>query len=563
MGAAYRWRMGLRGGDYSASEVFKTPEELWQWVTDFCRKGERTVVGCHNLGYDSRISGILDLLPSLGWELVWSNLASSVSSMTWRGDRGTLVFTDLFAWLPVPLEEIGELVGQPKMRMPAQSASARLWREYCLNDALIVKLAMQQLAEYVKTNDLGNWQPTGAGMSYAVWRHKFMTHRVLVHDDETALTAERKAMHTGRAEAWRHGELTGDKWFEVDLRQAYTRIAATTELPTKLKYHNGPVTLGQYRALGKRFRVLGLCEVRTAVPSVPSHVGGRTIWPVGEFTTWLWDAEIDLALASAEQVSIRECFVYTRAPILADWAQWVLRMQDVPNEACPPVVRKWIKHSGRTLIGRIALRTSQWEVWGGNPDERVGITHMVDTETGRVQRMMHAGNQTFAETGKREGRDSLPQVTGYIMSACRVWLWEAMCASGLENIAHVDTDSLITNTEGLRRLMVALDERFTELWQVKATYKRMTVYAPRNYRGDAVRKVAGVSKRAVEVAPNQFVGERWASLAGDLGEGISDGVSMFPHTWQMKTKDPRRDDSPGGGTGTVSRVVGQSSNVSS
>lgn len=562
VGAAWRWRTGLKGGDYAESEFFSTPEKLWQWVTDYCRPGERTVVTCHNLGYDVRISEVMRILPDLGWRLEWCNLGSTVSSMTWRGPRGTLVFSDLFTWLPMRLEDIGELVGVPKLNMPTTRAKIADWRTYCLRDAEIVYLAVKEIAAYIKSNNLGNWQPTGAGMSYATWRHKFMTHRVLVHDDEEALEAERKAMHTGRAEAWRHGEITGETWVEVDLKQAYTQIAAAMELPTKLKYHHGGLSRNQYMELRSRFAVLCHVQVRTSVPCVPVHSGQRTLWPVGEFDTWLWDAEMDIALDEADSVRIVECFVYTKAPILSDWAHWVLRIQGLPDEVSPPVIKKWVKHSGRTLIGRIALRTSQWAVWGGNPEGRAGISHMVDTESGKVSRMMHAGDRTFVEEEKREGRDSLPQVTGYIMSVCRTWLWNAMKIAGAENIAHVDTDSLIVNVKGLEAMYKAYGAGFGKLWQIKATYDKMHVYGPRNYRGDGIRKVSGVSKKAKEVEPNLFVGERWASMAGDMANGITGSVSMYDHTWHAKTADPRRMDAAGIGTFTQPVRLDQKSNVS-
>lgn len=563
LGAAWRWRTGLKAGDYAERAHFLTPESLWEWVTEFCRKEERTVIWCHNLGYDARISQVFDILPKLGWRLEWCNLGTSVSSMTWRSDRGTLVFADLFTWLPMPLEEVGKLVGVPKMAMPSPQMSDAKWGVYCLRDAEVVYRAVSQLIQFVKDQNLGNWQPTGAGMAYATWRHKFMTHRVLVHDDKDALSAERKGMHTGRAEAWRHGELTGDEWFEVDFRQAYTRIAAGYELPTKLKFHNGPISLHQYTELRSRFRVLARAEVCTAVPCVPTHYRERTLWPSGKFESWLWDAELDIAFAQADRVTIRECYIYTRAPILAEWAKWVLAIQSAPDDVASPVVRKWVKHTGRALIGRISLRTSQWAVWGGNPEQQSGISHMLDFESGRVSRMMHAGDQTFVEEAKKEGRDSLPQVTGYIMSVCRVWLWEAMQAAGFSNIAHVDTDALIVNRAGLAALQSHYGAGFDERWQIKAVYQRMTVHAPRNYYGDGTRKVAGVSKRATETAPGTFTGERWASMAGDMASGITGAVSMYDHKWHVTTEDPRRHTAPGVGTGTIPVQVGHISNVSS
>src|SRR5258707_15242306 len=105
-------------------------------------------------------------------------------------------------------------------------------------------------------------------MAYATWRHRFLRHKVLVHAEETALEAERAAMHTGRAEAWRHGVLNRGIWTEVDMRDAYIRIAAECSMPVKLKYNTGRLSNEQYATLRRDYRVLGKCMVANTVPVV-------------------------------------------------------------------------------------------------------------------------------------------------------------------------------------------------------------------------------------------------------------------------------------------------------
>lgn len=559
MGGAVKWRSDLKGGDCAEFEYFSSPEALWTWVTEFCRPKQRTVVWAHNLGYDARISQMMDILPRLGWRLDWCNMGSQVSTMTWRSEVGTLTFADMTSWLPMPLENVGGMVGLPKMKMPGNRATVYDWKPYMMRDVDILYRAAKEITTFVRSEDLGNWQPTGAGMAFATWRHKFLEHNILVHNDENALKAERKAMHTGRAEAWRHGRLTGDEWTEVDLRQAYVHIARDSELPTKLKWHENALTLGQYRDLGRWARQLVRAEVRTEVPCVPVYHQGRTVWPVGHFTTWLWDCEFDAAIRSGADCAIREAYVYTRAPLLSTWAQWVFDVQSRDESTTSPLVKRWIKHSGRTLIGRIALRTAQWAVWGANPEGETGISYVVDAETGQVNRLMHVGERTMVEEARIEGQDSLPQITGYITAMCRVWLWEAMCAAGLDNVAHVDTDSLLVNGVGLAALREHYGERFDDMWQLKGTHKLLTIYGPRNYRGTNVRKVAGIPVKATETSANRFKGESWSSMSGDLMNGNTGAVTVTHQTWTMNTKDPRRRSATGSRTRTTAIVLDQSS----
>lgn len=543
-GAAFRWRRGLKTGIHLERATFTTPEELWLWVAEHCKPGQRTICVAHNLGHDVRISRALDLLPQLGFSLEWCNLDRNVSAMTWRSDKGTLILCDLFTWIPKPLFEIGNMVGLPKLRMPGNGASKEAWDTYCTRDAEIVYAAVQELVDFVEAENLGNWQPTGAGMAYSTWRHRFMSHQVLVHDNLRVLDAEREAMHTGRAEAWRHGDLMGDTWHEVDLRSAYTRIASECELPSKWKFSHGPTTLSQYEDLSSIYRVLVHARVTTDRPIVPFYTGERTIWPVGTFDTWLWDVEVNELLAESQDVSILAVECYVKAAVLQDWATWTLAVTNGDTANASAVVRSWTKHSGRALIGRLSLRVPSWELYGGNPEIDAGISYNVDFNTLDVHRMMHIGDKTFVETDRLEGRDSVPQITGWIMAECRVRLKWAMDAAGLENIAHVDTDCVLVNSEGLRRMRQVYGATFRHMWQIKATWNYLTVYGPRNLRAGRDRKVAGVPKGAKEIEPNVFIGEKWRGLAADMQNGRAGAVTVVPGRWEVKVDDPRRRDHP-------------------
>lgn len=563
IGAAVRWRHGLKTGDKKESATFDTPLELWQWVTDYCVKGYRTAICAHNLSHDVRIADVFRILPTLGWRLEWMNLDRSVSAMTWRSNRGTLVFWDTWTWLPIALGSIGYDVGSRKLPMPRDNASRLSWERYCLRDCEISYLVTKELVTWLSQNDCGNWQPTGAGMAYATWRHKFLTHSVLVHDDPDALEAERSAMYTGRAEAWRHGKLTGELWTEVDMRNAYTRIAAECDLPCKLKFRTGALNARDYSSLTNIYRVLAYIRISADTPSLPYRARDHTLWPEGTWEGWYWDTEVQQAISDGAQVTVLATFVYTRKPLLAEWGKWVLGILHDPASEVSPIVRTWAKHCARALIGRISLRVPSWELYGGNPEGLTGITWQTTFPEGKTERLMHVGDRTFVETGRVEGRDSLPAVTGWIMAECRVRLWRAMRVAGLSEIAHTDTDSLIVSRPGLRKLRDAYGAGFGAGWQVKGTWRRMIIYGPRQYRAGTTRKASGVPIKADEIAPNTFKGERWRGLSAELATGSPNTVTVMTHEWSVIPSDPRRRDTPGVAGRTSSYTVDDISPIGS
>lgn len=550
-GCAIFWRRGIKRGDDRQDFTFETPEDMWKEVAKFCRPGTRTVAIAHNLGHDVRISRVLEILPTLGFELEWCNLDRNVSTMSWKSANGTLLLCDLFTWLPIPLSKVANLVGSRKLDTPASTASRAVWNRYCMRDAEIVYEAKSALLDFIQVEQLGNWQPTGAGMAYATWRHRFMSHKVLVHNNPEVIRAERAAMHTGRAEAWRHGLLTHDMWHEIDLRTAYTKIAAECDLPTKYKFSSGPITQKQYEQLSTVYRVNCLVDVSTDVPVAPTYHDGRTMWPIGEFRTWLWDVEVNELYAQGASVKILRADAYTKEPILRDWANWVLSVQDSTAIGVSDVVKAYAKHSGRALIGRLSLRAPKWEPYGTNPMGEVGLSYEVEHATGNVRRMMHVGSATFVETARVEGRDSLPQVTGWIMAECRIRLWWGMLAAGLDNIAHVDTDSVLCNTRGLQGLQECYGPAFASMWQRKGSWPALDVYGPRNLRTGRQRKIAGIPLKATETSTDTFTGEQWHSLASDMAKGRAGLVTITQGTWTAKRLDPRRLDAPGAETRTV------------
>jgi hypothetical protein len=555
MGAAMRWRRDVVKKDVPEPAIFDDPIALWLWVTEFCVSEVRTVVTAHNLGYDIRISQALEILPRLGWRLEWSNLDRNVSAMVWRSNKGTLVFSDLFTWLPYPLREIGHWLKLEKGDLPDDGASSQTWENYCLRDVDIVRRCVQDIVNYIESDDIGNWQPTGAGTAYSMWRHRFMPHRVLVHDDVDLLALERQAMHTGRAEAWRHGSVLGDTWYEVDMKSAYTWIAAEYSLPVKFKYKGGKLSNEQYRELSKFYAICAKVTVLTDEPIVPYDNGQRTIWPIGEFETVLWDVEIDELLGSGATVRITQYATYVRKPALAEWAEYIIDRINGDMGVPSLVIAKWLKHCGRALIGRLSLRIPSWEYWGDNVEGITGISYELDTRTGLQKRMLHVGHDVFEQTARDEAKDSLPQITGFIMAVCRVRLWQAMRVAGLDNIAHVDTDCVLVNKAGLAALKAHFGDRFQYQWQIKGQFSRLDVYGPRNYRTGNVRKVAGVPRKAKEVSPGQFTGEMWMSVGNDMESGRSGTVTIKHGEWDVKMIDPRRLDAPGGDGKTVAILL--------
>lgn len=537
---ATRWRDDLQTGDHAESAQGEDAASFWQWVDDYTRAGARTVLWFHNASYDLRTLDVFRQLPALGWELEWCNLDRDVSVATWRSGHGTLVIADTWTWLAKPLSDISGMVGIGKPALPDHDDSLDSWHARCAADVAITRAAVLELLAFVKSEHLGNWQPSGAGMGYATWRHRFLKHKVLVHDDAPAIAAERAAMHAGRAEAWWHGKALRGPFTEYDMHMAYCRIAAECDVPVKLFAYDPAPSPAVHKWAMRYWTVLARVRVTTEQPVVPCQTGERTIWPVGTFETTLWQPELQLITATGGSYEVLEQWRYNTAPALRAWAKWSMALCGPQTAGITPVQRTWVKHQSRALIGRLALRNACWTEWGANPFGWCGLTDLVDGETGQTARMMHVGSKTFVETERREADSSLPQITGYVMSVSRVRLWDACAAAGAGTVQHIDTDSLIVNRDGAAALQLAVAAGLPGGWRPKEKWTSLDVTGPRHYRSSGRRVIPGVPVSALETAPGEFHGQVWESLATSLERQSGDVVRVLDRVWRPKRFDGRR-----------------------
>lgn len=539
-------RNGLRVA--SEPESHSTPEGLWSAVLARHRRGTRLAVWAHNLAYDLRISRALTILPRNGYRLTGIVLQQTAAWASFASDAGTLLCCDLTSWLNAPLERIAADLGLGKVPLPADTSDLAELAKRCLHDVRVTQAAVGTLMEWVRANELGPFRPTGAGQSHAAWRRRFMTDAVHVHDDTRALAFERRAMWTGRCEAWRWGEQKGRGLTEFDMSLAYCRLAASESVPVELIREVENPSLLDYRKWGKLGGVLAHVTVETNTPCVPAEDGDRIHWPVGRFESMLWTPELDLAIDEGAKVTIHRAWLYRRRPALAAMAAWLIDELEHPSRARPLVIGRLLKHWSRTVVGRMALRYRSWEYYGTHPDFDLSLGLWVDLDEGVRTEILHVGHEQMLLSEMAEGASSTPMVVGWIMAACRVNLWRLLRVAGHDRVLYMDTDSVLVDDVGAGRLRRHKQENPAVVLAVKGRYRRVVIHGPRQIDLDSDARFSGVSKRSVRRGPLAFDSEQWSSLHQSLASGTPDRVTVNRVAVNVRGHDPRRDHLPGGGT---------------
>lgn len=513
---------------------------LWGSILDFCAPSRRTVLWTFDLGEQIRLSRMLPEITVRGWRVDKMVLEPGASWMLLRHDKRSLMICDLRAWTPVEWDTLRKGVkhacDKRTRNLDHVSGPAAQARRATIEIAQIV----DDLMCWLESENAGSFRPTGSGQSYACYRRRFHTEKLLVHDDRTALPLEREAMHAGRAEAWRHGKLTGGPFLEMDMRTAYTRIASTREIPSVLRGQIYRPTMRTLERYARRYAIMADATVTVSQPCVPVRTETRTVWPVGTFRTILWDPELSMLGEHAQSVHVHRAWRYSTSPALQPFSQWVMNQLDSKVIDGPPIAQHVLKHWSRSLVGRFGLRFRSWEAFSDAPEHDLRLVTYSDEIEGIVTDMLVVGKDRFVLADMQEGAESMPQIPGWIMSECRRRLWATMQEIGLDAVCYVDTDSIIIDLSKVSMTRQEVIDKYAEWWAPKRTWRRLTINGPRNLSLDGERRIAGIPVDARQTGPSQFTGTVLKSVRHALASGRLDHVERVPRHFHLTTPDMRR-----------------------
>jgi len=549
-GAEQTWQLGVTCHDHQGRrrglwkdpewKIHRTPVDLWTWVDTRVQPVGRTVVLAHNLAYDLRLSDALRVLPDLGWTLDRLRPDADQVSARWRRGRQTILMVDTMAWWNVGLEQLGAELGVTKLPLPRFDAPAHEWEERCCRDVLILQAAWRRTLAFLWDHDCGTWQPTGAGQAWSAWRHLHYTHKILAAEWPDVRPLERTACWGGRAEAWQHGRLTHGPYTEWDYQGAYLNIMRDCDVPTCHLGRNWSVDVGRFEHEARFHRMLCSVTVTTDVPTVPCQGPDGIVWPVGTFKTVVWENELQQAIDYGASVIIHRVDYYAAEPALQAFGGWLAGFVDAPRSQVDPVVRRLTKHWSRALVGRFGVRYSTWEPFGAATVDGVRLDGFTDTASGQHSALLHVGGQCLRQSGLVEGENAAPCVMGWIMAETRVRLWRAMQHAGLSHIIHVDTDGVIVDRQGDKRLGVAHLPGLRR----KGRYASIVVHGPRQLVLGRALRASGVPRRAVRVDDRTWIGEVWPRLATSLRSDRPDAVVVRSRSFTLNGTDHRREHLP-------------------
>lgn len=503
---------------------FTTRAEFWDWIESLTRPKTRLYLFAHNGGFDLPVLGAFSELPRRGWAMKSAVVDAPPMIITWRKEGRAMRFVDTLNIWRIPLAKLAESVGLEKLPMPGKRASRAKWDAYGRNDTEIIRQACHRWFDFLAENDLGGFAPTLASQAFNSYRHRFMPVPLLADANDKALEISRAAYLGGRTECFRLGRYQGEFYY-LDVNSMYPAVMRTGQFPYRLVGYYTRPTKREAEVWTDQDACIMDVTIRTDQPIYPVVHDGKLVFPTGTFRCVLATPDLRCALERGHIIHRHAAAVYEKAEIFREFIDYFYRQRQQAKAAGDTTRAFLYKIMMNSLYGKFGQRGRRYEDAGEAEIDSVRVWDELDLDSGEIAHYREFGGVLQEWINEGESRHSFPAIAAHVTAAARQVLWSAIELAGLRNVYYCDTDSLIVNRLGYRRLQHLIDPDELGAWKLEQTVSNMELHGPKDYVLDEVRKVKGVRARAKwldgsTVEQDRFTGFRGLLRAGSLDAPI-------------------------------------------
>ena len=491
---------------------FTTVPELVDMMESCCRPKCPLLLISHNLSYEFGVMGLFQHLHDSGWETVSFYSQGMTSIINFRKGELRIKGLDNGNIFPGKLATLGDAVGLPKLNVNFERDSWEYIKTYCKRDVEIMVKARQQYYAFIVEHDLGGVALTVPSQAWRAWRHRFMSHKVLIHGNPVAAKVERASYRGGRCSVFYQGERHDQTYTKVDVNSMYPYVMAEHDYPTILKTVDRHCTLEKLIDYLSEYCVVAQVEIEAAEPVYPIQVNGRNVYPVGRFWATLSTPELMYALDNAELLDVQTAVVYERAPIFRDYVNYLYPLKVRYKAEGNKPYYKITKLLQNGLYGRLAMLGHQWTKEEDLSDVMANVDEYHSVTTGETTTYYHFGNETWSSLATGETTNSFAAIPAHVTAYARLHLWALCQKAGVGHYLYCDTDSLIVDELGLLALADEMDPDRLGALKVEEASDTLFIGAPKFYKLGDDWKRKGVSEKAVVLDPQTFQQDRFPSF---------------------------------------------------
>lgn len=497
---------------------FNHIEDFWDWTEAKLHGKSKLYLFAHNWAFDAPVLDAFNVLPARGYTLVGSVIQSPPVILRWRKDPHTIVMIDTLNIWRTSLKKIGKSIGLPKLTMPPRSASQETWNAYGKRDVEIIMQAVMQWWRFLKDNELGGFAPTIAAQSMRAYRHRFMSHEILIDDNERSLNLARNALHGGRTECHRIGKMDKPIYY-LDVNAQYAAIMRNRSMPRKLIGHYKNISLDEISEWIEHYCCVIKAHIRTCIPCFPIIVDDRLAFPTGDYIGYLSTPEIEYALKHKLIVKIYEASVYEKAVLFKDYMTFMDAQSQAAKKTKDKVAEKSFKMLMTNLYGKWAQKGLIYKEVDTTESNDVKAWPEVDAQTGIVYHMRQYAHIIEELEKETEARDSHPAIAAHVTAHGRMQIWGLMQGAGQGHYYYNDTDSIWVDKCGYERLSHLIHPTRMGAIKLEGIFNDVAIMGPKDYILDGKVTIKGIRDTATIMPDGGFAQESFSSLIGLIRKG--------------------------------------------
>jgi hypothetical protein len=428
-------------------------------------------------------------------------------------------------FFPVSVGALGVMLGKLKGDTDPLRAPLAEVKSYCRRDVEIIRDSFLQYLDFLDSHDLGAFALTVSGQALRAYRHRFLKTRVWVHKHEKVLALERAAYCGGRCEAYRLGELSPGPFAMMDVNSLYPYVMMTERYPVNIGTWVENPTIERVAAKLGTLGMVADVLIKTDLPLYPLKRDDKLLFPIGEFRTVLCTRSLQEAIRRGHLRHVYRVAAYKMRRLFHDYAKYFLELREHYRDEKNPVWSATCKLLANSLYGKFGQanpKTVKRE-HTGNP--RLSRATYIDDQADRLITVTECMGERWEQAGRVEAKDAMPAIAAHVTDYGRWHLAAAIEKVGWGRVLYCDTDSVIVRMSDSARLGDWIHPSLPGAWKLVKDWRTLHLYGCKDYVGDGLRVLKGVSPLARELDHDTFLDTRFPGLKSLLRVSWREWVS--------------------------------------
>lgn len=421
--------------------------------------------------------------------------------------KGLATFLDTANFAVQSVEQLGKDLGFPKMHVDFDNVTDADLITYCERDVVIIQKFVCEYIKFISTHELGEFKLTLASQSLTSWRTRFITQSIYIHSMPAYLNIERNSYHGGRVECFRLGQMSGDKFYYLDVNSMYPFVMRNMLLPyeiTAFKAGCKPSLLSHF--IDDKY-IIAEVGIETDKPVYPVIRNSKLIFPVGRFYATLHHDELAYALYNGHIKSVRYAQFYSKAVLFDKYVDFFYDVK-LSSKKANNASWYWIsKIFLNSLYGKFGQTDTKRQVIGDCEKDALFRILTYAPELGLSGSEVMWFGKVYQEFKCGESTYSYPAIAGAITAYARMLLWRYIETAGTENVYYCDTDSIFVNEVGYNNVVMSIDDNRLGALGIKDVSDTLVLRGLKDYRFGSSDKTKGKSKSAKDITE-----DRWEQL---------------------------------------------------